>query len=195
MGARQGIRHDSSRARTDRDPLDAIDLAAADLAHPSTLGFTFRQPTRRIPISLLSALAQAVFGETSPLYKSLVLDEQKVVLLAADAELKRDPAMFTVVARIRSAEDLDGVKKRIEDALAEAAKAPIPTARLEAIKSHLRYAFANSLDSPDAVAMAVSESIALTGRPDSMEERPQRLRPADARRLAARGRSLLRPDE
>lgn len=154
------------------------------------LGFHIPSADPKNPdIAPLSALAQAVFGETSPLYKSLVLDEQKVVLLAADAELKRDPAMFTVVARVRSPEDLDGVKKRIEDALAEAAKSPIPTARLEAIKSHLRYAFANSLDSPDAVAMAVSESIALTGRPDSMEERYNaydRLTPADLQRVAGR---------
>ncbi|SIN89903.1 zinc protease [Singulisphaera sp. GP187] len=144
---------------------------------------------RNQDIAALSALAQAVFGETSPLYKSLVLDEQKVVLLAADAELKRDPAMFTVVTRLRKSEDLVSVRKRIEETLAEAAKTPIPVARLEAIKSHLRYAFANSLDSPDAVAMAVSESIALTGRPDSMEERYNaydRLTPDDLKRVAGR---------
>ncbi|WP_406700273.1 pitrilysin family protein [Singulisphaera sp. Ch08] len=144
---------------------------------------------RNKDIAALSALAQAVFGETSPLYKSLVLDEQKVVLLAADAELKRDPAMFTIVARLRRSEDLGEVRKRIEAALADAAKSPVPVARLEGIKSHLRYAFANSLDSPDAVAMAVSESIALTGRPDSMEERYaayDRLTPDDLKRVAGR---------
>lgn len=137
----------------------------------------------------LAALGQAVFGETSPLYKSLVLDEQRVDLLAADAEAKRDPGLFTVVARLRTADDLPAVRQRLESALADAAKNPVPVERLEAIKSHLRYAYAGSLDSPDAVAMALSDSIAITGRPDAMNERYaayEKLTPADLQRVAAK---------
>jgi len=137
----------------------------------------------------LSALALALFGETSPLYKKLVLDEQKVVLLAADAEAKRDPGLFTIVARVRESADLEPIQKEIETALQEAATKPIPSDRLAAIKSHLRYAFAGSLDSADAVAMAVSESIALTGRPDAMNERYaayDRLTAEDLIRVASR---------
>ena len=137
----------------------------------------------------LGALAQAVFGETSPLYKSLVLDEQKVVILAAEAETKRDPGLFTVLARVRKPEEVAEVRGRIETALAEAAKTPIDPARLDAIKDHLRYAFAGSLDSPDAVALPVGQSIATTGRPDSMNDLYAaygRLTPADLQRVAAR---------
>jgi len=137
----------------------------------------------------LGALAQAVFGETSPLYRKLVLDEQKVVLLMAEAETKRDPGLFTVLARVRKPEDVTEVKARIEAALAEAARTPIDPARLDAIKDHLRYAFAGSLDSPDAVAMAIGQSIATTGRPDSMNDlyaAYERLTPADLQRVAAR---------
>ncbi|MBV8556510.1 MAG: insulinase family protein, partial [Planctomycetaceae bacterium] len=137
----------------------------------------------------LGALAQAVFGETSPLYKALVLDEQKVVQLTAEAEAKRDPGLFTVVARTRDPKDLAPVRRRIEDALADAAKTPLDVARLDAIKAHLRYAFAGELDSADAVAQAVSQSIALTGRPDAMNDlfaALDRLTPADLRRVAAR---------
>ena len=60
----------------------------------------------------LDAFAQAVFGETSPLYKSLVLDEQKVDLLSAEAEDKRDPGLFTVMARVRDPKDLPEVRRR-----------------------------------------------------------------------------------
>ncbi len=42
----------------------------------------------------LSALAQATFSETSPLYQELVLKEQKVVTLQAEAESKREPGTF-----------------------------------------------------------------------------------------------------
>jgi zinc protease len=140
-------------------------------------------------IAALGALAQAVFGETSPLYQALVLDEQKVVMLTAGAEPKRDPGLFSVLARLRKADDLPEVQKRIEGALAEAARTPVDAKRLEAIKDHLRYAFAGSLQSADAVALAVGQSIAVTNRPDSMNELYEvydRLTPADLRRVAER---------
>jgi zinc protease len=137
----------------------------------------------------LAALAQAVFGETSPLYKTLVLDEQKVVLLMAESEAKRDPGLFTVVARVRDPKDVGEVRKRIESALAQAAKEPISERRLVAIKSHLRYAFAGSLDNADAVARVIGESIATTGRPDAMNDlyaAYDALTTAELQRVAAR---------
>ncbi|MBV8315674.1 MAG: insulinase family protein [Planctomycetaceae bacterium] len=154
------------------------------------LGFHIPAADPRNPdTAALGALAQAVFGETSPLYKVLVLDEQKVVQLAAEAEAKRDPGLFTVVARTRDPKDLAPVRRRIEDALADAAKTPLDVARLDAIKAHLRYAFAGELDSADAIAQAVSQSIATTGRPDAMNDlfaAHDRLTPADLQRVAAR---------
>ncbi|MHC5542564.1 M16 family metallopeptidase, partial [Singulisphaera rosea] len=90
------------------------------------LGFHIPAGEPRNPdTAALSALAQAVFGETSPLYKSLVLEEQRVTLLAADAESKRDPGLLTIVAQVRKPEEVAGVRTRIEAALAEAAKTPI----------------------------------------------------------------------
>jgi len=150
-------------------------IPAADPADPDT--------------AALGALAQAVFGETSPLYKALVLDEQKVVLLAADAESKRDPGLFTVLARVRDPKDVAEVRGRIEKALARAGEEPVDAKRLDAIKAHLRYAFAGALDNADAVARVVGESIATTGRPDAMNDlfaAYDRLTPADLRRVAAR---------
>jgi zinc protease len=135
----------------------------------------------------LSALSQAVFGETSPLYKKLVLDDQTVVTLFADAEQKRDPGLFTILARVKSPDQMKAVQAQIESALADAARTPIPAGRLDAIRSHLRYAFAGSLDSADAVAQAVGASIAATGRPDAMNELYEaydRLTPADLQRVA-----------
>jgi zinc protease len=137
----------------------------------------------------LSALAQAAFGETSPLYRELVLNEQKVLTLAADAEAKRDPGLFTVLARVRSAGEMEEVRTRILETLANAARTPIEPARLDAIRSHLRYAFAGALDSPNAVARAVAASISTTGRPDAMNDlyaAYERLTPADLQRVAAK---------
>ena len=137
----------------------------------------------------LGALAQAVFGETSSIYKALVLEEQKVVTIQADAEEKRDPGLFTVFALVRNPKDAGEVRKRVESALADAAKTPVNEDRLQTIKDHLRYAFAGSLDKPDAVAQAVAQSIATTGRPDAMNDlyaAYNRLTPADIQRVAKR---------
>lgn len=137
----------------------------------------------------LGALGQAVFGETSALYKALVLDEQKVARLMAEAEAKRDPGLFTVVALVRDPKDVSAVRARIEDALSRAANTPIDDRRLRDVKSHLRYAFAGALDNADAVARAVGESIAVTGRPDAMNDlyaSYDRLTPADLQRVARR---------
>lgn len=150
-------------------------IPAADLSSPDT--------------PALDALAQTVFGETSPLYKSLVLDEQKVVLLMADSEHKRDAGLFTVLARVRDPKDVAEVKARIESALAQSGKEPVPDRRLRQVKLHLRYEFANSLDSPNAVARAVGEAIAIAGRPDAINrlyEAYTKLTPDDLMKAASK---------
>ncbi len=137
----------------------------------------------------LGALAQAVFGETSTLYKELVLDQQKVVMLLADAEVKRDAGLFTILTRVRDPKDVVNVRARVEKALADAAKTPIDEAKLKAIKDHLRYAFAGSLDKADAIARSVCESIAVTGRPNMWNDlysSYEKLTPGDLQRVAAR---------
>jgi zinc protease len=137
----------------------------------------------------LDALGQLVFGETSPLYQALVLKEQKAVLLSGDPSPNRDPGLFEIIVRVRAPEDLTYVRQRINQALSEAANSPIDQARLSATKSHLRYEFAGSLDSADAIARTVGRAIALTGRTESINELfdgYDRLGPSDLNRVAAR---------
>lgn len=145
-------------------------------------------PRSNPDVAALGALAQAYFGETSPLYRELVLEQQKVVQMGADPEAKRDPGLFTIFALVRSPGDLEAIQARFEEALADAARSPIEPGRLEEIKSHVRYAFANSLDSADAVARAVSEAVSVAGRPEAVNElyaAYDRLTPADLRRVAS----------
>jgi zinc protease len=107
----------------------------------------------------------------------------------AEASPHRDPGLFSIIARVRTSADLPAVRQRIADALAEAGRTPIDSARLDAVRSHLKYAYAASLRSADAVAHAVGESIAITGRPDAMNDlfaAFERLTPADLQRVAAR---------
>jgi len=150
-------------------------IPAADPSNPDT--------------AALGALAQALFGETSPLYKELVLEQQKVVILMADSEAKRDPGLFTILARARDPKDVAKVRARIEKAIEDAAKTPVADAKLQTIKDHLRYAFAGSLNNADAVARAIGESIATSGRPDMWNDlyaAYAKLTPADLQRVAGK---------
>jgi zinc protease len=153
----------------------AYHIPAADPANPDT--------------AALGALAQEVFGETSALYRELVLKEQKVVTLQADAESKRDPGLFVILVRARKSDDVPAVRSRIARALAEAAGNTVDRARLNAIKSHLRYEFAGSLESADDVAGALGRAVAVTGSCDSINAlyaAYDRLSPEDLKRVAAR---------
>jgi zinc protease len=140
-------------------------------------------------VAALDALAQAVFGETSPLHQELVLKDQKAVMLAAEGEPKRDPGLFTILARARNSEDLAFVRKRIREALEAAAKTPIEENRLQDIKSHLRYEFATALTTPNNVARVVGLTISVAGRAEAINElyaAYDRLTPADLQRVAAK---------
>jgi zinc protease len=137
----------------------------------------------------LDGLAQLVFGETSLLYRDLVLKEQKVVQLFGEAAHNRDPGLFQIMVRVRRPEDVEYVRQRIKQAVADAALTAIDPARLAATKSHLRYELAGSLASADDVAAAIARAVALTGSPESINalfDAYDRLSPADVKRVAAR---------
>ena len=142
-------------------------------------------------VAALVALEQAVFSETSPLYQELVLREQKVMSLQAEAEPNRDPGLFLIIVAGSQARGSDIRGGRIGAALAEAARKPIEPGRLDAIKSHLRYQFAGSLQSADDVADALGTAVAITGRTESINELFRSIRPIDSGRSGARRRTLL----
>jgi zinc protease len=140
-------------------------------------------------VAALGVLELALFGETSPLYQALVLKEQKAVRIMAEAEAKRDAGLFSIYVEVRAPADLTAVRSRIASALAVAAETPIDAARLSAIKSHLRYAFAGSLRTSDAVASAVGTAVGIAGRPEWINElyaAYDRVTPADLMRVAAK---------
>jgi zinc protease len=150
-------------------------IPAADPANPDTVA--------------LGALAEELFGETSALYDELVLKEQVVEAIEAEPEPKRDPGLFVIMARLREAKDIAQVRKRIRGALDHAASQPVAPERLAAIKAHLRHDFAVSLRSAQDVAEAVGTAVAITGRPESINElydAYDHLKPADLQRVADR---------
>jgi zinc protease len=106
-------------------------------------------------VAMLGTLA---FGETSDLYKKLVVAEQKVDELAVDVPSSFDPSLFTVFARVKNVGDTVYVRDQILATFAEAVRGGIVTsaAGLDEAKSNSRYSFARTIDSSERVASVLA---------------------------------------
>lgn len=140
-------------------------------------------------IAALDVLGESLFSETSPLYQKLVLKEHKVEFIRGGAPFRRDASLFTIMARLTDEVHANSVRDEIYQALASASKSPIDAKRLADIKSHMRYAFAMGLDTPDAVASNLGEYLQLSGNAESVNEMYQTydlVTASDLQRVAAK---------
>ena len=115
-------------------------------------------------------LTQLAFGETSDIYKKLVLDEQVVEFLGADVNLNRDPGLLDIYTRIKQPDKVDYVLSQIDLTVARYQQAPADGERLEDLKSRLKYGFLMGLDTPDRVASSLARIIAVTGGIEAVNE-------------------------
>jgi zinc protease len=139
-------------------------------------------------------IGELVFGETSPLYKKLVLDEQRLEMLGASFSPSRDPGLWSVFAMVKDPADVPAIEGEIWDALAAFQREPVSAARLDEIRSRAKYGFLTGLSTPDGVANSVAFPIAMSGGLESIEEAYATLdqvTPADVLAAAA---AWLRPE-
>ena len=104
----------------------------------------------------MEMIAALYFGQTSDLYKRLVVTEQKVDMLDVDVPTGVDMSLFTVLARVKKPGDALYVRDQILATFASARSALVPDDILALAKSHNRYAFARTLDSSERIATVVS---------------------------------------
>lgn len=139
-------------------------------------------------------LADLAFGETSALYKKLVLDEQVVEFVAAELNQNRDPGLFDVISMVKDPAKVDYVLGEIDKTIAGYRETPVDAARLADLKSRQKYGFLSNLATPDAVASSLARLIAVSGGIESIDQlyvTMQAVTPADVQNAA---RLLLRPD-
>jgi zinc protease len=118
----------------------------------------------------LEVLAELVFAERSPLFRRLVLDEQKVEHLDGGCERHVDPNLFTVMARVKDSKDVAYVEDVIDKEIARIASEGTSDATLAEVVSRTRYAFAGQLSTADKIALVGAEFIALTGGLAAIDE-------------------------
>ncbi len=116
----------------------------------------------------LDLLAYIGFSESSDLYQRLVIREQKVDTLGADNPDRVDPYLFTVMARVKKAGDVDAVREAILSTLEGSRDTPVAAGRLDAVKRHLRYDFALRLNNSEAVAATLARYVAIKRTPETI---------------------------
>lgn len=117
----------------------------------------------------LDLLCFLCFSEVSPLFQELVLERQWCDALIASNSDHVDPYLFTVIARIKEPARLADVRQRILHTLAEAAAQPFAPERLDAARGRLRYGYAMSLDSSEAVAESLAHYVSLKRTPETID--------------------------
>ncbi len=125
----------------------------------------------QVDSAALDVISFYAFGDSSELYKQLVINEQKVDLLSPAYYDHVDPYPFAVIARVKNAADVDYVQQRILDTFEKLKTDPIPAKELGDVKSHLRYQFALSMDSTSAIADTLAHYLGLARTPETINKR------------------------
>ena len=119
----------------------------------------------------LDVLSRLAFSSSSPLYRKLVVEEQLVDQLWPYFPDRKDPGLLMVAARVKDPADLGRVRDAIQREMARLRAVPFDAARLEAVKSNLRYGFAMGLDDAESAAAALVDDLAAVGRWQAVDER------------------------
>jgi zinc protease len=114
----------------------------------------------RVAADLLGDLA---FGETSDVYRRLVLEEQVVEHIDAGADDSRDPKTFEISARVKDPAEIAHVLEVIDSTVAGYRATPPDDKRLAALKQRLKYGFLMGLQTPEGVAYRIAHFVALSG--------------------------------
>jgi zinc protease len=137
----------------------------------------------------LDLLSDVAFGPNSELRHRLVLEEQKVDDLFVDFGNHPDPELFTAFARIKNANDIDGVRDQVLSTFARFTTETVDQAKLDATRSRIRYSFALRMNSSPAVAAALAPYILLRRTPETIDKvfaLYQQVTPQDIRMMAAK---------
>jgi len=127
------------------------------------------------------------FSESSPLYKKLVLDEQKADTLGADTPDRVDPYLFTVLARVKKQDDVEAVREQILSTLNGFKDTLVSARRLDDVKRHLRYQFALRMDNSETIAATLARFVALRRTPETINriyDLYSQITPEDVRAVA-----------
>ncbi|MCB9537164.1 MAG: insulinase family protein [Myxococcales bacterium] len=139
-------------------------------------------------------LAELVAGETSPLYRSLVLEDKRAFTLEHGGEqLRRDPSLLEFELVLVPGADPAPIGAALQAALDAVARGEVDAQRLAATRSHLKYARLMSLDTPGDVGGYLAAVVGLTGDVRDAERALQALSAVTAEDVARVAKAYFGP--
>ena len=157
-------------------------------------GFFWHTPAASLKApdgAVQQVLAQYLFGQTSPLYKSLVLEKQLVERLGPNYGDHRDANLFGVDARLKDEAQRAAVEKAVLDEVAVVASGKVDARRLQDIKDNLKYGLLMGLETPDDVALQLAYPAGVLGAPDALDATYRLLDKVSAKDLGAFAKKYL----
>jgi zinc protease len=145
--------------------------------------------SKTIDSAALEVVAELVFAERAPLFRRLVLDEQKAEHIEGACERHVDPNLFHILARVKDAKDIPYVEEEIDKELARIASEGVDEKAIAQVVARTRYAFAGMLSTADRTALVGAEFLALTGELASVDEAftmLSKVTAADVKRVVAK---------
>ncbi len=137
----------------------------------------------------IDLMGQLAFSPSSEIYRKLYVRERKVDQMFSYFPDATDPGLLMIAARVRDPKDWGYVRDQLLATCESIKTAEIDEKRLAAVKSNMRYSFANRLDSSEAIASALAGYIARTRTPETVNKvyrAYDRVTADDVRRVAAK---------
>ncbi|MCZ7680174.1 MAG: hypothetical protein M5U28_15960 [Sandaracinaceae bacterium] len=134
------------------------------------------------------------FSEPSPLYQRLVVSERSVLELGSwSGELSRDPHLFVAHAVLAEGRSFDAILGAMQGELERIGRGEIDAARVDAVKSHLRYAMLTELQTPSDVADLIARMVAVGGELEALDRYLAALAAVTPEDVARVARTYLTP--
>jgi zinc protease len=171
-GWKRGYQSPAISPEPEQQGMRSVDIAYEGRSLPilqlAWKGAAFDPSSReQAAVALLGDLA---FGETSEVYKSLVLDKRIAQRVNPDFSPNRDPGLWTVSAMVNQESDLETVKQALMAAVKRYQDTPPDAKRLEDLKKRSRYQMLMGLDTPNHVGATLAQLVALTGGIEAVDQ-------------------------
>jgi zinc protease len=135
--------------------------------------------------ALAKLLEGYLFSTSSPLHKSLVLQDKKVERLRCWWWEHRDPALFPVVWSLREGATQEEVLDRVQRALDDIAAGRVDPKRFAAVQQNLKYGLLMNLASPEQVGSALAFGGGFALDPDALNRIYRQVGQSTAKELSA----------
>ncbi len=154
------------------------------------LTISYRGPafsTERPDMAAMDVLSSIYFSPSSPLYQSIVIEDQLADQFFTWFPDRKDPYLLLIGARLTDAANAAEVRDRINETLIEMRTELVPEQQLADTKSRLRYGFTSSMDNSGSIGDTLARFVHLERTPETINavyERYAELTSDDLRRLA-----------